>query len=33
MVGHNKNILSLFLMNASPGEVDLLMLEMCNQYE
>jgi hypothetical protein len=33
MVGHNKNILSLFLMNASAGEVDLLMLEMCNQYE
>lgn len=33
MVGHNKNLLTLFLMNASVGEVDLLMVEMANQYE
>jgi hypothetical protein len=33
VVGHNKNLLTLFLMNASVGEVDLLMVEMANQYE
>lgn len=33
MVGHNKNILTLFLINASAPEVQLLMLEMVGQCE
>lgn len=33
MVGHNKNLLTLFSMNSSAGETILLMVEMANQYE